>query len=268
MEGKSPLYDRNEEEVKGYRDALQLIHEQNKELKISESTLLKLHELSRGQIWDAGKYKENDSDIIERLPNGETRTRFKTVTVKNTPKNMKNLMTFWSDVLNKATIHPLILLAAFNLDFLCIHPFRDGNGRMSRLLLLLQSYHLGYNVGQYVSIEQNKERYYETLEQSSQGWHECDHNPWAYINFILFILKNAYEEFSKKLENISSRRGSKTGQIVYYLEKSTKPISISDVQSACPYVSIDLIRRALKNLRKAGKVRCLGRGPNAQWETI
>lgn len=97
------------------------------------------------------------------------------------------------------SVHPLIALAAFNLDFLCIHPFRDGNGRVSRLLLLLQLYHLGYEAGRYVSlerlIEQNKDRYYETLEQSSQGWHEGKHDPWPYINFVLFILKIAYKEF-------------------------------------------------------------------------
>jgi len=98
----------------------------------------------------------------------------------------------------------LILLAAFNLDFLCIHPFRDGNGRASRLLMLLQCYHLGFEVGRYISlerlIEQNKERYYETLQKSSQGWHEGNHNPWPYIGYLLYILKTAYREFEKYIQ--------------------------------------------------------------------
>ncbi|HEX9423831.1 MAG TPA: Fic family protein [Pyrinomonadaceae bacterium] len=103
--------------------------------------------------------------------------------------------------LEEDRIHPLIAMAAMNLDFLCIHPFRDGNGRVSRLLLLLYCSHLGYEVGRYVSLEQlieeNKERYYETLDQSSRGWHEGRHDPWPYINFILFILKSAYREFEQ-----------------------------------------------------------------------
>ena len=168
--GRPLLRDRDEEEVRGYRDALQRIHEEGASLPVTEKTVRELHRLARGEIWDAGKYKEKDSDIIERSPDGTERIRFQTVPAKATPRAMKELLHDWNATLKEKKIHPLIALAAFNLDFLCIHPFRDGNGRVSRLLLLLQCYHLGYEVGRYISlerlIEQNKDRYYETLEHS------------------------------------------------------------------------------------------------------
>jgi Fic family protein len=180
--GKSVLRDRDEEEVRGYRDALKLIHEQGARLPISEETIKKLHRLMRGDIWDAGKYKDKDSDVIERYPDGRERVRFKAVPAAETKAFMQELFELWSLSVRERWVHPLIALAAFNLDFLCVHPFRDGNGRLSRLLLLLQCYQLGFEVGRYISlerlIEQNKERYYETLEQSSQGWHEGKHDPW------------------------------------------------------------------------------------------
>ena len=161
--GKPLLRDRDEEEVRGYREALNLIHQDATDIPLSVETILKLHRITRGEIWDAGKYKEEDGDIIEKYRDGRERIRFKTVTAAETPQYMETLVSFWSRALKEKWVHPLIAVAAFNLDFLCIHPFRDGNGRVSRLLLLLQCYHLGYEVGRYISlerlIEQNKERY-------------------------------------------------------------------------------------------------------------
>jgi len=180
--GKPHLRDRNEEEVRGYRNALKLIHEQGIKMPVSEETVFNLHKLTRGNIWDAGRYKEKDGDIIEKYPDGRECVRFKTVSAAKTNAFMAELINLWNSGLRERWIHPLILLAAFNFDFICIHPFRDGNGRVSRLLLLLQLYHFGYEVGRYISIEriieQSKDRYYETLEQSSQGWHEGRHDPW------------------------------------------------------------------------------------------
>lgn len=201
--GKSLLRDRDEEEIRGYRDALDLIHDQHTKLSISEKTILQLHRLSRANIGDAGQYKKKDSDIIEKLPDGRVRVRFKTVSARKTPAAMRALINAWEDSIDEREIHPAIAMAAMNLDFLCIHPFRDGNGRVSRLLLLLQCYHLGYEIGRYISleraIEENKDRYYETLEQSSQGWHDGKHDPWPYINYVLYILKTAYREFEKRV---------------------------------------------------------------------
>ena len=134
-----PLFrDRDEEEVRGYRDALKLLHEQGESLPASDDTIRQLHCLARGQIWDAGKYKEKDGDIIERFPDGRERIRFRTVAAADTPQCMTTLVSDWRRCLDDRWVQPLLALAAFNLDFLCIHPFRDGNGRVSRLLLLLQ----------------------------------------------------------------------------------------------------------------------------------
>jgi len=112
------------------------------------------------------------------------------------------------------SVQRIIAIGASHHRFAWIHPFRDGNGRVSRLLLLLQCYHLGFEVGRYVSlerlIEQNKERYYETLEQSSAGWHEGKHDPWPYVNYVLFILKGAYKEFVGRVGEVRAPRGSKT----------------------------------------------------------
>ncbi|MGE0884278.1 MAG: Fic family protein [Blastocatellales bacterium] len=267
--GQSLLRDRDEEEVRGYRDALRLIHEQGGALKVSEETILRLHALSRGSLGDAGQYKQRDSDIIERYPNGRSRVRFKTVSAAETPKFLRQLVAEWKECLAARTVHPLIALAAFNLDFLCIHPFRDGNGRVSRLLLLLQLYHLGYEVGRYISlerlIEQNKERYYETLELSSQGWHRAEHDPWPYINFVLYILKQAYQEFESRVGQTASPRGSKTEQIAAAIAAQPGDFTLQEILKACPGVSQDLIRKTLGKLRQAGELECKGRGPGAVW---
>ena len=174
------------------------------------------------------------------------------------------------DEVNKERkVPPLVLLAAFNLDFLCIHPFRDGNGRVSRLLLLLQCYHQGFEVGRYISLERvietNKDRYYETLEQSSYGWHTGKHDPWPYINYILFILKTAYRSFEDRLGQLQSPRGEKTNLILHAIDKTRGAFRIIELQNECPNVSVDMIRRVLKNLRTNDQVECLGRGQNAQW---
>lgn len=268
--GKSHLRDRNEEEVRGYRNALKLIHEQGMKLYVSEETILNLHKLTRGEIWDAGKYKAKDGDIIEKYPDGRERVRFKTVPADRTPAFMTELIDLWDSGLDERWIHPLILLAAFNLDFLCIHPFRDGNGRVSRLLLLLQLYHLGYEVGRYISIEriieQSKDRYYETLEQSSQGWHDGKHDLWPYINYVLYTLKTAYREFEERVGQLRSPRGAKTEMITAAIAKALGPFRVADIQRECPGVSLDMIRQVLKTMKASEQVECLGRGQNAQWQ--
>lgn len=268
--GKSHLQDRDEEEVRGYRNALQLLHEKALKLPASEETILKLHKLAKGDIWDAGKYKEKESDIIEKYPDGTSRVRFRTVSPAKTPVFMAELIGLWTQCLRERWIHPLVAMAAFNLDFLCIHPFRDGNGRVSRLLMLLQYYHLGYEAGRYISleriIEQSKDRYYETLEQSSQGWHEGKHDPWPYINYVLYTLKTAYKEFEERVGQLRSPKGAKTELITSAIEKTTGPFRIADLQKECPGVSVDMIRQVLKKLRGDGQVECLGRGQRAQWQ--
>jgi Fic family protein len=267
--GKAALRDRDEQEVRGYRQALDLIHTQGAALPVSEETIRRLHVLSRGGLGDAGEYKHTNNDIIEVFPDGRRALRFRTVAATDTAACMDELVQRWTEVRSQRTVHPLIALGAFNLDFLCIHPFRDGNGRVSRLLLLLLCYHLGLEVGRYVSlerlIEQNKERYYETLKLSSDGWHEGNHNPWHYVNFLLYTLLDAYKEFERRVGETASPRGEKSALIRSAIARRTGTFSVADLQRECPGVSVDMIRRVLKDLKEAGEVECTSRGRNAVW---
>jgi Fic family protein len=267
--GKSLLSDRDEEEVRGYRQALEQIHTRRADLPITEETIRTLHSLSRAGIGDAGEYKQTENDIIEVFPDGRRQLRFRTVPAADTPASLSELVLRWHEVLKYRIIHPLIALGAFNLDFLCIHPFRDGNGRVSRLLLLLQCYHLGFEVGRYISlerlIEHNKERYYETLKLSSQDWHEGKHNPWPYINFLLYTLLEASREFERRVGEIASPRGEKQAFIRAAIEHFSGNFCVAELQRECPGVSVDLIRHVLKALREEGIVECIGRGRNALW---
>jgi Fic family protein len=267
--GKAHLRDRDEEEVRGYRKALDLIHSKGAGLAVTEETIRRLHSISRGGVGDAGEYKRKENDIIEVHPGGRREVRFRTVRPAATPAAMAELVERWHSVLAERTVHPLVALGVFNLDFLCIHPFRDGNGRVSRLLLLLQTYHLGFEVGRYISlerlIEETKERYYETLKLSSAGWHDGKNDPWSYVNYLLYTLLDASRTFERRVGEMAAPRGEKSGMIQAAIERATGPFTIGDLQRACPGVSVDWIRKVLKDLRGDGIVECLGRGPQAQW---
>lgn len=268
--GHPALRDRDEEEVAGYRKALDLIHRLHRNCPLTEETIRDFHRLSRGRIWDAGQYKEKQIDIVEKTPDGSERIRFRCVPPERTPDAMRELIRLWEEELGEKRVSPLILLAAFNLDFLCIHPFRDGNGRVSRLLLLLTCYHAGLDVGKYISlerlIEEHKERYYVTLEQSSQGWHEGQHDPWPYIGFILFILEQAYKEFEERVGEIAVPRGAKTALVEQAVSRITGPFTLTEVETACPGVSRDMVRKVLKDMKNRNALTCSGKGPAARWE--
>jgi Fic family protein len=240
LSGKGLLYNRDEA-VRNYRQALEWISRQEAELPLSLDTLLQLHALTCGEKAEA------------RIPAG-----------------IEELITLWSNSLEERWVHPLLLLTAFNLDFLCLHPFGDGNGRVARLLLRLQSCRLGYDVGRYVSlerlIEQNGSQYCEALKESSRGWQDGSHNPWPYIDYLLFILKTAYRELESRLHVARSARGAKTGQIEAAVKSFPGPFSFSELEKNCPGTSHDMVRKVLRDLRDAGSVECLGRGPGAQWQ--
>ncbi len=267
--GRALLQDRDEEEIRGYREALDLIHTRGANLPISEETIRRLHALSRGEIWDAGQYKEKDGDIIETYPDGRSRVRFRTVPAAEIPAAMAKLMTDWEACVREKWTHPLVALATFNLDFLCIHPFRDGNGRVSRLLFLLQLYHLGFEVGRYVSIERliedSKERYYETLEQSSQEWHEDKHDPWPLINYLLSILRTAYREFARRVESMPAPKGEKAALVRDAVLRQSGDFKARDIEKECPGVGLDWIRTQLARMKEAGEVERISMGRDARW---
>src|SRR3989454_4349391 len=270
--GKPTLRDRDEEEVRGYRDALKLIHESGAKLPISGASIKRLHKLCQGEIWDAGQYKQKDVDIIQTFADGRSRVRFKTLPAKQTPVAMAEVTELWQRGVREKWVHPLILAGALNLDFLCIHPFRDGNGRVSRLLFLLACYHCGIEAGRYVSleriIEDNEERYYEILEQSSTRWHEGKQDPWPTLNFLLFILTQACKEFEQRVGQLKSPRGEKTEAVLAAIDRQVGPFRVADLRADCPGVGLDLIRRILARLQQEQRVKALGTGRGAKWEKI
>ncbi|MEW5983117.1 MAG: Fic family protein [Acidobacteriota bacterium] len=272
LRSRARLRDRDEAEVRGYRDAVSLVHERHAQLGLSEETILRLHRLCRPGSGDTGSYKRVESDIMERLATGETRVRFRTVSARRTPGAMKGLIAAARRLEDGHWVPPLLCAAAFNLDFLRIHPFRDGNGRVSRLLLLLQTYRAGFDVGRYVSlervIEEHKDRYYETLEISSTGWHDHRHDPWPYINYLLYVLRTAYAEFERRAGQAAEPKGTKTAAVLDAIGRAPGTFSVSELARTCPAVSLDMIRRVLKDQQREGQVLCLGRGPGARWRRV
>jgi Fic family protein len=270
--GKSHLQDRNEQEVRGYQAALSLIHEQHATLSVLPETLLRLHALTRQDIWDSGRFKEEDGEIIERHQDGRVTVRFRPLSAKETPAAIEQLCRLSEQTIRDKQIPPLVIWAAQNLDFLCIHPFRDGNGRVSRLLLLLSLYRLGFSAGRYISleriIEQSRDRYYETLQTSSQGWHDRKHDPWPYVNYLLYSLKQVYQEFEARYENTSLPLGEKTEAVRQAVASFVGEFHVNELHKRCPEVSLDMIRKVLKDMALEKSVECLGRGKQAKWRRI
>jgi Fic family protein len=252
--------------------ALKWVHEEHSKIDINIETILQLHKMIRCEHSDAGEWKTVPNDLVDKSPDGQERAGFNAPDVKEGIYYLEEAIKLWHEQIDKKRIPPLILLSAFNLDFLCIRPFQDGNGRVSRLLLLLQLYKLGYDIGRYISIEriieENKERYYESLQQSSLGWSEAHNTIWPYTNFLFFIVKEAYNELEKRLENLPENYGSKTYLIMNFVNNYMGQFSLSKIKYYLPGVGMDLIRKILKELQREGKIRNLGRGINAKWIKI
>ncbi len=270
--GKGHLRDREEVEVRGYQKALSLIHERHADLNLSSETILQLHAATRPEIWDSGKFKSEDGEIIEKHPDGRVTVRFRPLGAAETPAGMDRLSDFYAKALRDKQVPPLVLWAVHNLDFLCIHPFRDGNGRVSRLLLLLSLYHLGFTAGRYISIEriieQSKDRYYETLRIGSQGWHAAAHDPWPYVNYLLYTLKEVYGEFEERYKNMSIPIGEKTEAVRRAVASFNGAFHFNELHKQCPEVSRDMVRKVLKDMAAEKVVECLGRGKQARWRVI
>ena len=261
---------RSEQEIAGYRDALELIHESRKDMPVTINVIKQLHSRLYGHLAEAGgRWKPVDNDIVERGPDGQIiRIRFHTVSAVATPQAMGALLERY-EASEQAVQEPLVLIPLFVLDFLCIHPFRDGNGRVARLITLLLLYHFGYDVGRYISLERifekTKESYYETLEASSQGWHEAEHdvNPW--LDYFWGVMQRAYNDFEERVGHIGSGRGSKSQQVREAVARVPGSFAISELERVCPGVSKETIRNVLRLMRDEGLVEMRGRGRGARW---
>ena len=267
--GHSKPRDRSEEEVSGYRKALDLIHKKQDTLRITPDLIKELHRLCRGESWDAGKWKEKDNDIIRKYSDGRVEVIYKPVSAAKTPEAMEQLSLSYRHSIDQLKYPSLYAIACLVLDFLCVHPFRDGNGRVSRLLTLLALYQHGFTVGKYISIEriveQSKETYYETLNKSSQNWHEAKHDVLPWFNYFLGTMVAAYKEFEERASNASPARGAKTGIVESVINRQLGEFRISDIEQECPNVSRVMIKKVLSQMSDAKKIKCLGKGKSAKW---
>jgi Fic family protein len=265
--------DRSEQEIAGYRDALPLIHESAEHMPVSVGVIQQLHEvLYRYQPGTGGHWKSAQNDIVERASDGSIlRVRFRPVSPVATPGAMRDLIRRWDQAMDQQR-EPLLLIPLAVLDFLCIHPFADGNGRTARLLTLLLLYRAGYEVGRYISlervIEESRDTYYEALELSSVGWHEGQHDPFPWLDYFWGVLLRAYGEFRDRAGRLLTTRGSKTALIEGAVERRIRPFAISDIENDCPGVSRDMIRHVLRRMRDEGRVQVKGRGRGARWEVV
>jgi len=263
--------DCSEAEILGYRKILSRININPGAFTIDEKTILNMHRQIYAQTEvRGGQWKGRDNTIEERLADGRWITRFAPVSARETPYYVKELCVRFNRLWNKGQVSPLLLIPAFVFDFLCIHPFSDGNGRGSRLLSVLLLYQADYTVGRYISmerlIEESKETYYEDLQLSSKGWHESRHSLTPWWEYFLGVLIGAYQEFERRVGAITKTRGMKTAIIKETVENLPMTFGISDVQRLCPAVSRDMIRVVLNRLRGEGSILCKGTGRGALWE--
>ena len=268
---KAKPQNRPEQEVAGYRDLLASIHAKHKTLSLSTDLILEWHRTLYRYTGEAGgHWKPKDNVIWELRPDGRRVVRFKPVSALAAPDFMGRLVRLFNEGLAEGQTEPLLLIASFIIDFECVHPFADGNGRIGRLLTLLLLYQCGYEVGRYVSleriVEESKETYYEALLKSSQNWHAAQHDLRPWWNYFLGMLTAAYKEFEARVGTVSSARGGKRRMVRGAVQLLPERFAFDDLRQACPGVSGPTLRRALAELAREGKLRCLGRGPAALWE--
>jgi Fic family protein len=264
---------RPEAEIAGYRDVLNTIHGSYAHIPFTDSIILQLHrDLMKYAGKEGGRWKSVANEISEVLPDGTKRIRFVPVQPFQTAEYMKVLHERFDVQFAEQSLDPLLLIPLYILDFLCIHPFLDGNGRMARLLTVLLLYHNGYEVGRYISleriIEQTKESYYETLHSSSQGWYESEHNSLPWMEYCLSTILASYKEFESRFARISSGQGSKTDMVMNAIDTFIGDFSISDLAQACPVVSRDMLKHLLFKMRDEGIIEATGKGRYARWRKV
>ena len=264
VQAKTTPRNRDESEIAGYRDVLNTIHENYDYIPINTNYLLQLHrDLYKflGNV-DGGIFKTSDNIVQETNADGNERIRFKPVAAWETPASIDELCKVFSEAKNE--VEPLLLDIMFILDFLCIHPFNDGNGRMSRLLTLLLLYQSGFIVGKYISIEkiieESKETYYEALQDSSINWHENENDYKPFVNYMLGVIVKAYKEFESRVKLLTAPNLSKAARIREIIKNHIGTITKSELMAMNPDISDTTIQRALAELLKNGEIEKIGGG--------
>ena len=268
-QNSAPL-NHNEAEIAGYRDALSLIHENYTALDIRERDILRLHEimLSYAPV-SGGAYKQNDNVIMEVDSSGARRIRFSPTPADETPAAMEQLTLAYIDARSSYSVNQLLLIPCFILDFLCIHTFSDGNGRMSRLLSLLLLYKNGFNAVKYISFEEQinkgKGDYYEALKQSSAGWHEGKNTYFPFIENFVTTLLYCYKELDKRFAVVNAKKVTKRARIEATLLNSLLPISKREICYVLPDISPTTVEAVLADMVKNRVVEKVGAGKNTKY---
>ncbi|MBQ8080787.1 MAG: Fic family protein [Clostridia bacterium] len=273
FEEKITPRNRDEDEIMGYRDVLNIIHESNEYIPIRPSYILQLHRdlLRRAGASYGGSFKTVQNYINETRPDGTTFTRFTPIAPYETAEAIDRLCEAYEQALAKERIDALILIPSFIVDFLCIHPFNDGNGRMSRLLTLLLLYKNGYSVGKYISmekqIEKTKDRYYDVLEMAGVGWHEEKNDPTPFIRYMLQVILACYTEFEDRVALMAKVGAFSTAYAVVkkYVENKIGQFTGAEVVANCPSIGRSSALAALKRLTAEGLILRHGAGKNTYY---
>ena len=271
---KAEPRNRSEQEIAGYREVLATIHESYEYIVPRPNMILQLHRdlYSYSQSSKGGNYKNSDNVIAETDAEGHQKARFIPVPAFQTAEAVEELCNQFLEAWETERIDRLLLIPMFVLDFLCIHPFNDGNGRMSRLLTLLLFYKAGYIVGKYVSmemlIEKTKETYYEALQDSSTDWHENENSYEPFAKYYLGIILKAYNEFEGRVEHLKNRNLSKPERIKLIIEQKVGKITKKEIMELCPDISKVTVERTLTDLVKSGYIAKVGAGPSTAYVRI
>ena len=267
---KSEPRNHNEMEIAGYRDALNIIHNGHDMMELTESTILRLHEIMMSYLPEGSNgYKDRNNIIIEEDGHGNRSVRFEPVPADETEKAMEQLMLAYYDARDNGSVNPLLLIPCFILDLLCIHPFSDGNGRISRLLSLLMMYREGLDIGKYISFEaqinQSKGRYYEALRRSSEGWHENKNDYVPFIEDFIGTLFLCYKNLDRRFVVISGKKVNKTNRIEAAVLNSLLPISKKEICEFLPDINGTTVESVLSKMLKSGMIKKIGNNRNARY---
>lgn len=273
MQEKTSPRNRNEQEILGYRAVLEMVHESFEYMPITASVILQLHKKMYSFLPTSygGQFKTTANEIDEIRADGSVIVRFRPLEPFETPEAVDRLCKNYNEVISKGDIDPLVVIPTFIHDFLCIHPFNDGNGRMSRILTSLLLYKSGYVVGKYISLEKkihdHKEEYYDALQTASINWHDGTNDDTAFTKYILGVILSAYRDFEERLQIVANKKTSKEMVREVFTVKLGK-ITKSDIMEMCPNLSRSAVEKALRELIAENYIVKHGKGPATFYTVI